>query len=419
MQAELREYRTRLSVMTNGNGSSAMNAIPSSYSRGGYGANKNNSNDFLFDFPKFGDLPGSHLFSNPQARKSPSKDGSQVPGVMSRNAFGAATTNGQSAAKQNQAASSPVSRGPSNGNLSDQAAKHGEADSNPPRNVNPARSTAKQTTSTHETPNSDSPSSSSDSHQSQFLSSNGTSPESSPNFFGKPNKDGHGESCPAIDGEKSFCDQLGLACGNINNPIPAVRNSTDSASNTPNQAAPTGNSDSDFGLDFLTQQNGGQFDPVLFGDWREPQDSILSQEFGSYFDDAFPLPDLGSPSHNFTEVAPQPAPKKDLVSQIDQKMDEEVVPGEDQSKMLSCNKIWYVLMPFMFRCKMLTSASGIVCSPWTNSGMARLMSIISAPSCAPRHGAPRVAWSSTSRTWTKSCAAINNVKRHWGGGTHT
>ena len=92
----------------------------------------------------------------------------------------------------------------------------------------------------------------------------------------------------------------------------------------------------------MAQQNGGQFDPVLFGDWREPQDAVLSQDFGTFFDDAFPLPDLGSPSHNFNEVTDPLAQKKSSAAEIEN-LDDEVVPGEDQSKMLSCNKIWYVL----------------------------------------------------------------------------
>ena len=97
----------------------------------------------------------------------------------------------------------------------------------------------------------------------------------------------------------------------------------------------------------MAQQNGGQFDPVLFGDWREPQDAVLSQDFGTFFDDAFPLPDLGSPSHNFNEVADPLAQKKNPAAEIEN-LDDEVVPGEDQSKMLSCNKIWYVLFAGSF-----------------------------------------------------------------------
>jgi len=94
------------------------------------------------------------------------------------------------------------------------------------------------------------------------------------------------------------------------------------------------------GIDWFAQQNGNQFDPQLFGDYREPQENILSGEgfSDSFFADAFALPDFNSPFN----VAPSPAPKKDLVAQIDEQQneEEEVVPGEDPSQMLSCNTIW-------------------------------------------------------------------------------
>ena len=98
------------------------------------------------------------------------------------------------------------------------------------------------------------------------------------------------------------------------------------------------------GFNWLAQQNGGGFDPVLFGDYRESQAAVVSQDFGTFFNDAFPLPDLGSPQHNFNEVAPSPAPKTDLIKQVDdaQQGDEESVPGNDRGKLMACGKIWYV-----------------------------------------------------------------------------
>jgi hypothetical protein len=56
--------------------------------------------------------------------------------------------------------------------------------------------------------------------------------------------------------------------------------------------------------------------------------------------DAFPLPDLGSPFHNFTEAANE-KPKKDLLAHMDDKLDKEVVLGKDKSQELSYTKIWY------------------------------------------------------------------------------
>lgn len=82
---------------------------------------------------------------------------------------------------------------------------------------------------------------------------------------------------------------------------------------------------------------------MLFSDYRESQDAVASQDFGAFFNDAFPLPELGSPEHNFHEPAPSPA-KADLMAQIEAAQDgnEQVAPAADPSKMMTCNKIWFV-----------------------------------------------------------------------------
>lgn len=354
MQVELREYRKRISWLSLGNGTSAINAYP----RGVSGLN---NNEFLFDFPKFGDLPGSHLFNTGQMGKTgenkPTESRSawnepQIPGVLKRDALNNQAINNQTrAALASRNSIAPSAGGTPNSDFNN-TADNRRIGTSKSSTINPARANAKPGT-TQDNLNSDSPSSASDSHQSQFQSSNGTSPESSPNF---QDRDGHKQTCTAINGEESFCEQLGLACGNIRNPIPAVRSRSESATNTPAQTEPGHDSlEPDFGLDFLSQQNGGQFDPVLFGDWREPQDAILSQDFGNFFNDAFPLPDLGSPLHNFTELTHEPAPKKAPVPGIAHKADEEVVPGEDKSQMLTCTKIWYAPRRSVTR-KILTPA---------------------------------------------------------------
>ncbi|PLN79602.1 PAP1-domain-containing protein [Aspergillus taichungensis] len=345
LNVELREYRKRLSVAASGgNGFLAMSSAPNAPSRGLQGLN---NSEFLFDFPKFGDLPSTHLFNNgPWAKAAPqppkdqeaSRRNANVPGVVSR----------QSPTGHSPTAPSSAGTTPASASAPAKPAARSARDSKPPHVIDLS--------------NSDSPSSSSDSHLSHLLSSSGTSPE--PNIHSPAAKtSGHHEACTyhTINGEESFCAQLGLACGNIRNPIPAVRSNSESATNTPaqgtseppnahHQTEPADSSaDQTPGLDWMAQQNGGQFDPVLFGDWREPQDSILSQDFGTFFDDAFPLPDLGSPSHNFSELGTgtqqvppaQPAAKKSLLDQIDSKLEEdEVVPGEDKAQMLSCTKIW-------------------------------------------------------------------------------
>lgn len=113
-----------------------------------------------------------------------------------------------------------------------------------------------------------------------------------------------------------------------------------------NQHSPGSGVTSDFdpnSFNWFAQQNGGGFDPVLFGDYREPQDAVASQDFGAFFNDAFPLPELGSPEHNFNEVAPSPA-KPDLMAQVEAAQDgkEEHATSEDGAKMIGCTQIWLV-----------------------------------------------------------------------------
>ena len=97
----------------------------------------------------------------------------------------------------------------------------------------------------------------------------------------------------------------------------------------------------DFGnssLDFLSQQNGGQFDPQLFGGYREPQDNILSNpSFDEFFNDAFDndffTPYNAAPSPNVSK-------KNNLIEQIDAKQD--AVEDDKAFKTTNCNEIWYV-----------------------------------------------------------------------------
>lgn len=342
LQVELREYRKRLSWMTsNGNGLSAMSSGPIAQSRSAQGLK---NTDFLFDFPKFGDLPGSHIFNRQNKNDQPkpnndSHNSSRSTSILSRDNLSGLI--GAPAVPSTQSSgSTPILR--TFGNTPSSTTSSKTPHKNP------------KSSSAHDASTSDSPSSSSDSHQSQLLSSNGTSPE--PSLNSPPDGKQHDASCGgSINGEESFCARLGMACGNVNNPIPAVQHkatneTNDSQNQHQPQPQPQPQVDDPFGFDWLSQQNGGQFDPVLFGDWREPQDAVLSQDFGSFFNDAFPLPDLGSPSHNLSEVAAppqqqQPPKKPTQVGSLDHKLfDEEVVPGEDKTQMLSCTKIWYVFL---------------------------------------------------------------------------
>jgi len=358
LQVEVKEYRKRLSWLASGSGSglSTMNSLHST-SRNLSGIT---NNDFYFDFPKFGDLPGAHIFNNNgslvklsqnksrenssvSSAPKPSTSDFGIPGVLtvanSINANNAKTSNGANGPPRPSSDAHSNSFRPSSDNNS---VLDLSTTGNPLTSTMNTSGYQHHAVGSSTVSNSDSPSSSSESHHGQ-TSSLGTSPEPCLNSpCGKPNDQGpeaREEKNHSIDGEKSFCEQLMLACGTVDDPVPAaIKQCTKSSQTQQYQTIST----QSVSFDWLAQQNGGQFDPVLFSDYREPQDAILSQDFGTFFNDAFPSPDLGSPFQNLNDPPSSSAPKKDLVSEIDRRLDDddEVVPGEDTSQMMTCTKIW-------------------------------------------------------------------------------
>jgi len=78
-----------------------------------------------------------------------------------------------------------------------------------------------------------------------------------------------------------------------------------------------------------------EFDPQLFGDYRESQDSILANGLDeTFFNDAFDV-DFTTPYN-----LPPTATKKDILAQIDAAKEQDEVTGNSQ--LLTCNKIWCV-----------------------------------------------------------------------------
>lgn len=95
-------------------------------------------------------------------------------------------------------------------------------------------------------------------------------------------------------------------------------------------------------FDWLTQQNGGHFDPQLFGDYREPQENILSNsQFDDLLNDSldadfFTPYNMGPTSNLATKM---PAHKPNLIDEIDAQqnaMDDE--PFKKQP--MNCNQLW-------------------------------------------------------------------------------
>ena len=366
MSMELREYRKRFSL-TGGLGrtSSMNNGIPPYLAGKGLlngAVNSPSDVNFQFEFPRFGRLPGpapaTSLITNSNTRNSSSTSLStlQSPSpidkeqVSPRNQSTPYTGLIQTPAPLDGADMSSLS-GLFSPSLLDSVGK------SPPfeffsnngsskNNSNASRSStdsANGNGSTGHNTTYSSPSASSNSNHGPS-SSCGTSPEptsQSPNLSKAADFSlttiGEEHSGASGEGELTFCDKLNMACGNPNNPVPRTMSET---------CATPGNFENPAfdinGIDWFAQQNGNQFDPQLFGDYREPQENILAGEpfTDNFFSEAFALPDFNSP---FNIAASPVPPKKDLVRQIDERQneDDEVVPAEDRSKLLNCNTIWY------------------------------------------------------------------------------
>lgn len=87
-------------------------------------------------------------------------------------------------------------------------------------------------------------------------------------------------------------------------------------------------------FDWLANQNGGHFDPQLFGDYREPQDSVLSNSnFDDFFNDALDA-DFLNPYNVPTPAAAGP---RNLIDEIDAKHN----LLDDTQQNLRCTEIWY------------------------------------------------------------------------------
>jgi len=118
-------------------------------------------------------------------------------------------------------------------------------------------------------------------------------------------------------------------------------------------------------VDWLATQNGGQFDPVLFGDYRDSQDAIIGGgDFtGGFFEDSFA--NFNSPVSFAEPQQPRskPTQQETACSKLMEKVnacaagmtrdpDDLIVPGEEQKKgttaeeeasqYLTAHKIWYV-----------------------------------------------------------------------------
>jgi AP-1-like transcription factor len=356
LQTELREYRKRLSL----GGLNNTNRSPSSSFSNSMGINSanNNNNNFQFEFPRFGSLPGAQTFdslSKSSTTSPPANRPNGVPNSLRHNSMSASP----------QSSASPSQSVTQNDTLSNLRFDYGfptsaHDNSSSSNNSENANSQSRVFRFNSTASSSGSPSASSVSQYGQN-SSCGTSPEPSHNSPSNSNKQEnnnldtinegyvcHGNS----EGEISFCEKLNMACGTRRNPVPRAMSQSSQPSNNSNgkPATPAANANEIPGFDFLASQNGGSFDPLLFGDYRESQAAIVGtgEDFSNgFFNDAFGFPDINSP-FNFGDTGLTPAAntsnKPNPIEQAqklqDGAEDDEVVPGEDPSQMLSCHNIW-------------------------------------------------------------------------------
>jgi AP-1-like factor len=300
LTAELNQYKQKMSVMS-GTGPAPVNrAAPF----GQPAINKLSDVSFQFEFPKFGMLPGppSNNSNNNKSRAAsqpispqqkiqqyPSPDRSQAQGSKSPEASQQLTSDNHfgDLAKF----SSIFTPSMSSSNLS----RGGSLDS-AGFSVNGG--------------NTSSPSASSHSNMGPS-SSCGTSPEP---FTQSPMASKPIETLTTIGEE-----QPAMSAGNQSF---AQFGSVDLSANN---------------LDWLTSQNGGQFDPQLFGDYREPQDNILANpSFDDFFNDSVDF-------DFFTPFNAAPAPsldkKTNILDEIDAQKDAVNAEPAKQTSM-HCTEIW-------------------------------------------------------------------------------
>ncbi|KAK4174589.1 transcription factor PAP1-domain-containing protein [Triangularia setosa] len=274
MTVELNEYKKRLSTLSNGRPSYQGPMKP-------FGApflqNMNDVN-FQFEFPKFGTLPGPNV-TNDTKKSSTSTTSSVPPRRSNSDTRSPLDKSNDSFSPNNSSTYSPL--GLNSHTLDSQF------------NLNGPTTTS-------------SPSASSNSNMGGANSSCGTSPEpftQSPMGF-KP------------------IDTL------------ATIGEEQSGFNGPSQEFGHFGDVNDF--NWLPQTD-FQFEPQLFGDYREPQESILSNGFDdSFFNDALDA-DFITP-YNLPLTSEVPAPKPDLLAQIDAaKESDQVTPS---GQLLTCTSIW-------------------------------------------------------------------------------
>lgn len=314
MTVELQEYKKRVALLA---GSTRAPPQPQRTAFGQAVINNLNDVNFQFEFPKFGALPGPPQPSTTSLQSARSSL-SQSPN-LNRSPSSQVSPNDQGKGSVSSASSHYTSG--LDAQTKEDLAKFSGIFSPPLTNNNVSNASR----------------SSLDSHYSA-AATNTSSPSASSNSNGGPSS----------------------SCGTSPEPFtqsPMGFKPVDTMATIGEEQPSLANNSQDFGhfasidindINFLASQNNFQFDPQLFGDYREPQDNVLGSGGidDSFFNDAFDM-DFTTPYNvAFNSPAttkkdlPAPGASKDLIAQIDaaKEGDDEIVGADGQ--LLTCNKIW-------------------------------------------------------------------------------
>lgn len=353
--------------------------------------NNNNTSDFQFDFPRFGALPGSQLFDAAPKRKSmtSSANGILAPSHPSRQS--SLVRSPQSLSQNSSSVHSPAS-------ANDMSVRSGDNTSTNAVSMDAFNSTLPQMSSTDTSyANLFSPSALGTGADLGFAANPSTQPvdngaDSNSGiarvFRFNSRSTSSNTASPSASSQSQF--NANSSCGTSPEPnndsppsgVPKQNSNVNTQSFTSNKANTSGFSNlnttinDQFNFDWLASQNGGQFDPVLFGDYRDSQDAIVGDgDFNNgFFNDAFPY-DFGSPL-NFNLNSPkqqqQQTPQqtssasRNLLAEVEKAREgndddnlplmperqtaaQQLAKQKDISlpqaeKMLNCNTIWYDIL---------------------------------------------------------------------------
>lgn len=381
LQAELREYRKRLSL-----NSAGVNRSPTAPTSGGQQRSSSASSyggNFHFDFPKFGGLPGSQMFGNQSTSNGPSPTSSTRDITPTQSQTVAKTGRSQSPPNQqasNANASAAAVNDPSTfAPYSTTSNMHGFANTLPQmngssdpfgdlfspgllKNVNQDNyfensQVANTATGAQSTIGDVNGGDSTAGLQRvfQFNGGSNASDSTSPSNSSGWNVNTSNSSCGTSPAPSHDSPAIKDKPVDSFNPKQFSDNANFANTNLPNG---TNGSYTDYGVPSL-----GNFDPVLFGDYRESNDAIVGggNFTGGFFDDALMTApfDFSSPSNLFGilqspqqtnatlgSAANAPTPSRNLIAEIEKTRDggddDATLPAktEGSGKMISCNNIW-------------------------------------------------------------------------------